>query len=280
MNANIRCLIAACNRANVKYEILHESNNVVAVETHDGPALFANLTTPMNSQSAARLCEDKDFSYAAMSPLVQMPRTKAFLNPEVHEKYQEYVFYGNIPDITLAIEGAFQFPLIVKRNRGSRGSNVFRVCDHHELNKALATIFNQASKHYDYVALAQAHIDIKKEYRAIFLDGEYVFAYEKDTSSATFQGNLSPAYWDGTKAVLVKNKEIIGQLDKLMQPVFKTFNIPFCGADILLDGGGAMWMIEINSAPDFHFIVSDKGTAVVEELYSRMLDKLTARSAK
>lgn len=280
MNANIRCLISACKKANVRYKILHESKNVVTLKTPRGCALFANWTTPLNSHSVSRLCEDKDFSYAALSPLVRMPRTEAFLNPEVDKKYQDYVSHPSTAEIVFAVEESFEYPLIVKRNRGSHGSNVFRVSNRPQLTEAIAAVFNQESRYYDYVVLAQEDIEIEREYRAIFLDGEYVFAYEKDTTGATFTGNLSPFYRDGTKAIRVKSKKVMRELDEFMQPVFANFDIPFCGADIALDGKGRLWMIEINSAPGFHHFVRDEGPAEVEELYARMLEKLAAGSLK
>ena len=97
-----------------------------------------------------------------------MPKTKSYLSPYCDERYSQYIENKTISDIIIDIENNFTYPMIIKKNRGSWGTNVFKVTNKISLEKALLTIFNENSNSYDYIALAQSCIDIQNEYRAIF----------------------------------------------------------------------------------------------------------------
>jgi glutathione synthase/RimK-type ligase-like ATP-grasp enzyme len=279
MNANIQALISACQRLGVTYRVLHPDGNLVSVTTPGGDRLFANWTTPLTDQATARLCGDKDYAYTVLSQTVRMPRTKAFLNPQVDESYQAYVHCPSLEHIATDID--FQFPVILKRNRGSHGSNVFKVDDSTALRAALVIIFDQHSKHYDYVALAQEYIEITAEYRAVFLLGQLIFAYLKDTRAAEYIGNLSPFRWSGSRAVLESDPDQLARLSHWVMPCFQQYSIPYAGVDVAIDPQGVYWILELNSAPGFHFLVRDGGRATVEHLYERiLLDGLGCISAK
>ncbi|MFM6350053.1 MAG: alpha-L-glutamate ligase, partial [Dolichospermum sp.] len=96
-----------------------------------------------------------------------MPRTLSFISPYCDEKYLEYLEFSSIDKIIAEIERNFVLPVIIKRNRGSGGNNVFKCTDLLEVCNALEHIFNVNSKNYDYVALVQEPIHIVKEYRSV-----------------------------------------------------------------------------------------------------------------
>jgi glutathione synthase/RimK-type ligase-like ATP-grasp enzyme len=274
MNRNIQALTAACDRLGIPYQSHHKTNNLISVEINGRSYPFVNWTTPLNPQSVMQLCQDKDYFYSFYNDVVSMPKTLSFLNPYSDEKYAQYLDSATIFGIIEQIEEVFSYPLIVKKNRGSWGTNVFKAVNRRSLEKGLLDIFNVSSSHFDYIGLAQEFIDIEVEYRAIFLNGEYQFAYEKNIDKAEFAGNLSPLHWEGSKALYVKDDTVKNKLITFSSPIFAKLMIPFCGLDIAQDKQGKLWLIEANSSPGFDHIVKHEGNEPVIQLYEKILEKL------
>ena len=276
MNTNIRILKQVCQEAGVDYQELHGDGNLISLKTPKGVKLFVNRATPLNSESIADICEDKGFCYALLGDSLPMPLTKAYLDPQTDEKYKPYLHHDSIDNICDDIERYFKFPLIVKKNRGSFGCHVFRVDNPSRLRDRLMAIFDATSKNYDYIALAQAHVDISSEYRAVFFRGKLIFAYLGDTSQAQFSGNLSPFYWTGAKAILVEDSELLGRLEQTIAPALLRHGILYAGVDVVEDTQGQLWVLELNSSPGFDSFVRDCGDDAVSTLFRVILDRLMA----
>ncbi len=276
MNRNIESLVMACNNLGVAYNFYHTTKNLVGVVVAGREWLFTNWATPLNRQSVVQLCQDKDYFYNYYKDIVRMPKSMAFLNPYGDAKYERYLEQRSIYEIIESVEENLEYPLIVKKNRGSWGTNVFKVESRQELEQALLAIFNMSSASFDYVALVQEFIEIEKEFRAIFLDGELVFAYEKIVEGAEFKDNLSPLHWEGSRALFVTDNEEIEAIKRLCRPMFKKLVIPFCGLDIVKSRSGEYVLIEANSSPGFDHIVKHQGYEQVVGLYERILKRLGA----
>lgn len=274
MNRNIEALIAACDRLGLPTQSHHRTGNLISVVVNGRSYPFVNWTTPFNPQSVMKLCQDKDYFYTFYQDVVQMPQTVSFLNPYTDDKYAEYLSSNTIFGIVEQIETAFSYPLIVKKNRGSWGSNVFKVANRRELEKGLLDIFNMSSSRFDYIGLAQAFIDVAVEYRVVFLQGEYQFAYEKIEGDGEFAENLSPLHTEGSKAQYVTDEAIQKGLTNFCAPLFNKLMIPFCGLDIARDKQGELWLIEANSSPGFDHIIKHEGDERVVQLYETMLRQL------
>lgn len=274
MNQNLKCLIKACESLNIVYSIDHETNNLITVTKDNFRYIFLNLGTPLNSQSAAQLCLDKGFFYSYFKDHINIPKTISFLYPYCYEKYYEkYLKQDTIYKIIKEIKASLSYPLIVKKNRGSSGTNVFSINNQRELEKGLLTIFNENSASFDYICLAQEKIDILTEYRVIYLYGEYQFAYKKDIENANFTGNLSPLHWEGAEISLVTKSEA-NKLKEFCVPMFNHFSIPYCGLDVVLDRKGKFWLIEANSSPSFGHFIKSQGDSLVVDLYKSILSQL------
>jgi glutathione synthase/RimK-type ligase-like ATP-grasp enzyme len=180
MLTNIKMLIAACKKSSIAYEILHPNQNVVKVKFGDREYYFTNYSTPLTPQSVAEIFKDKQYFYQIFQDVVQMPRTISFISPYCDAKYLEYLKFPSSDKIIAEIEKNFELPVILKRNRGSGGNNVFKCANLTEIRNALDRIFNVNSKNYDYVALVQEPINIVKEYRSVCLNQEQIVLYEKD----------------------------------------------------------------------------------------------------
>lgn len=275
MNANLKALIKACQQLGFDYKLYHDTQNIVEVSIKNNSYLFVNWSTPLNSNSFDWLCRDKDYFYTVFNENISMPRTQAFLTPDCPEKYKQYLTQKDLWEILAVIGETFTYPLIVKKNRGSLGKNVFKVNNESELVEAIAKIFDVNNKEFDYIALAQDYLHIKKEYRVVFVNGQLSFAYEKNTDSAQFLGNISPLHWDGAKAILVEDQLLANQIKQFCAPIFTKMAIPFCGLDIAIDDQNKWWLIEANSSPGFDYIIANAGETPVIRMYETMLKFLS-----
>ena len=274
MLTNIRMLVEACKKSSTAYEILHLNQNVVKVKLSDREYYFTNYSTPLTPQSVAEVFKDKQYFYQIFQDVVQMPRTISFISPYCDAKYLEYLEFTSIDKIIAEIEIKFELPVILKRNRGSGGNNVFKCGDLHQVRDALDRIFDINSKNYDYVALVQEPINIIKEYRSVCLNQEQIVLYEKDISQAEFMGNLSPLHWEGAIAKSVNDAPVIQAIDQFIKPIFQKMAIAYVGLDIALDDQGKYWLIEANSHPNFDIFIRDNGEEAIVRLFQKILEYL------
>ena len=274
MNRNISALVKACSNLNLPYDTHHSTENLVSVTIANKKYLFLNWTTPLNPQSVMQLCQDKDYFFSFYRNVVKMPKTTAFLNPYSDEKYEKYLNQKTVFEIINQVESVHEYPIIVKKNRGSWGTNVFKVENRRKLEKGFLDIFNLNSASFDYVGLSQDYIEIETEFRVIFLNGEYQFAYKKVTDNAVFKDNLSPLHWEGAKAKIVTSHDEIEKLKSFCAPIFDKLMIPFCGLDVVKDKAGEYWLIEANSSPGFDYIIEHEGPGIVISLYENILSAI------
>ena len=279
MNQNLLCLVKACQRSGADYAVRHSTKYIVDLIIRDQSHLFVNCTTPLNTQSVATFFLDKDFFYTLLNEQVRMPLTIPFLDPDGDQKYQRFISHNSIKKIVGAIEAHFDYPLIIKKNKGRRGEHVFKVDSPATASDALETIFCQQSPAYDHVALAQRFIPIRNEYRAIFLDGELVFAYEKCVAPEPTTENISPLHHQGAKALQIHDPQLLAAMRDFCRPMFQRLPGLFCGIDLALDQHNEWWMIEANASPGFDYFVADQGDQAVVGLYQKIIAYLqrTAR---
>ncbi|MEH2415103.1 ATP-grasp domain-containing protein [Nostoc sp.] len=274
---NVSLLLQACENLNISYEIIHPAENLIKIKLNNKPHYFCNYSTPLINQAVAHLIKDKEYTYHVLKEKVKLPRTLGFLSPFCEIEYKLYLKFPTIQDIVLEIKNKFEIPVIVKRNSGARGHNVFLCHNLDEIETALNKIFNINLKNYDYVALAQEIIQIKFEYRAIFLNKELVLLYEKDISDAKFAGNLSPLHWDGAKAKYINDPQILSEIANVAKPVFEELDLDYAGLDIVLDRDNQYWLIEINSNPNFSIFTRDNGNEHVLKVFEKMLISLASK---
>ncbi|MHC5598198.1 MAG: ATP-grasp domain-containing protein [Nostoc sp.] len=274
---NISLLLKACENLNISYEILHPAENLIKVKLNHKHYYFCNNTIPLINQAVAHLVKDKEYTYHVLKEKVKLPRTQGFLSPFCDIEYKIYLKFPTIQDIVLEIKEKFETPVIVKRNSGARGHNVFLCQNIDEIETALKEIFNINNKKYDYVALAQELIHIKSEYRAVFVNQELVLLYEKDISDAKFAGNLSPLHWDGAKAKYINDPQILSDIANFAKPIFEELDLDYAGLDIVLDRDHQYWLIEINSHPNFSIFTRDNGEEYVLRIFEKMLISLASK---
>ncbi|MDZ8260082.1 ATP-grasp domain-containing protein [Nostoc sp. ChiQUE01b] len=274
---NVSLLLKACKNLNISYEIIHPAENLIKIKLNNKLHYFCNYSTPLINQAVAYLIKDKEYTYHVLKKKIKLPRTVGFLSPFCDIEYKIYLKFSTIQDIVLEIKENFETPVIVKRNSGASGHNVFLCHNQHEIETALKEIFNINFKKYDYVALAQEFIHIKSEYRAVFLNKELVLTYEKDISNATFTGNLSPLHWNGAKAKYINDPQILSEIANFAKPVFEELDLDYGGLDIVLDRDNQYWLIEINCHPQFSIFTRDNGEEPVLKIFEKMLISLASK---
>jgi glutathione synthase/RimK-type ligase-like ATP-grasp enzyme len=274
MLTNIEILLAACEELNIPYEILHPSQNLIRIKHRGENYYFVNYMMPFNSASIAQIFKDKEYTYQLLNGKINTPKTLGFVSPHCQEKYKKYLTFPDIESIVLEVNKNFALPMILKRNRGAGGNNVFLCETREQIKEALEIIFNIDSKDYDYVALAQEYIEISHEYRAVFCKKKLVLLYEKDKSHAKFAGNLSPLHWEGAKAKHIINPYLMSEIEDFVKPVFAEMAINYAGFDIALDKKGQYWLIEINSTPNYDIFMRDNDRQIVVTMFKGILDSL------
>lgn len=274
---NISLLLQACENLNINYEIIHPAQNLIKIKLNRKPHYFCNYSTPLINQAVAQIIKDKEYTYHVLNKKVKLPRTSGFISPFCDIQYKIYLKFPTIQDIVLEIKENFETPVIVKRNSGSNGHNVFLCQNKDEIENALKEIFNINLKKYDDVAIAQEFIDIKSEYRAVFLNKGLVLLYEKDITDAKFVGNLSPLHWDGAKAKYINDPQILSEIANFARPVFEELDLDYGGLDIGLDRDNEYWLIEINSHPNYSIFTRDNGKEHVLKIFEKMLISLASK---
>ncbi|QSJ18505.1 ATP-grasp domain-containing protein [Nostoc sp. UHCC 0702] len=275
MNNNIRLLIEACKELNICFEILHPTQNLLSIMINHKYFYFYNSCTPfITDSSIGRMFKDKDYTYYLLKNRINMPKSKAFLSPFSETTLKKYLLFEDITSILKEIQKDFLMPLIIKRNSGSGGTNVFLCQNEEEIKLSLKQIFDIKSKNSDDIALAQEYIDIAHEYRAIIFNNELLLLYEKSKAEAKFVGNLSPLHWEGAKAVHITEKKVISAIENFIKPIFQEIAITYGGFDIALDKNGKYWLIEINSCPKFDLFIRDNSEAIIIEMLKKMLNSL------
>ena len=217
MRQDFTVLIELCKEKNIPFRIIHDSGNIVEIKSNTGAAyLFIMGATPFDSNSVVSLCKDKEFFYNYYKDAIDMPKTKGFLNPNCAQEWKNYLKFSSMEEVIKDSEKNFSYPFIAKMNKGSQGKCVFKVHNRDEFTTALNEIYKE-----DYVALLQDCIDIKSEYRVIYLNKKLMFAYKKNNEHAVFTGNLSPLHFEGAFAEIVENQNLLNAFDKFVQPMLK-----------------------------------------------------------
>lgn len=272
MVRKIALFIKACEKLDIPYETFHSSQSLMRIKL-DKYYYFVNNGTPFNSEAINELFKDKQYTYLLFKDKINTPRCIGFLSPFCQEEYKQYLVYQNLAEITAQVTKHFALPVIVKKNRGWGGNNVFLAKTVEDIRGAFSEIFDVNSKKVDYVALAQEYIDIIHEYRVIIYQNEILLVYEKDKSQAKFTGNLSPLHWDGAIALHITDETLIREIKDFIEPIFSEMMINYAGFDIARDEDGKLWLIEINGTPNYNIFIRDNGEDIIVTMFQTILSR-------
>jgi len=269
---NTKCLKQACDNLGIKYSILDEFGNWISVHL-DRDYHFVNSMSAFNNDSIFYICKDKGFTSSFLSEELKTPKTKSYLDPSCAPAYQKYVKFDSTEKIVEDIQNTFEFPLMIKMNAGFQGQNVFACQDKGEVKEAIEKIYNQNSRHYDKVLIAQEMINIEREFRLIRFRNKTLLAYEK-TTDHKLKLDPSPFKNEGSKAVIIDDIQLVESLNNFLDKSKSLKQVEYCGADLVIDDKGDIWLIELNTNAGFNYFVRDNGEEPLVKMYETILKDL------
>lgn len=264
----------------VPYHFVDSEEVVIAIPSvREGQTYFIiNTILGVNSESDTKLCLDKAYTYDVLHTVVRMPKTTKYLDPE--GPYEAYRKHSTYQEVITAIQSSHSLPIIVKKNAGSLGSNVYCCQTEQAVEAAVLSVFNQHAKQYDHICLAQDLVPIQHEWRVLMYQGKLQFMYLKDTSQAAYSGNLSPLHWQNSSAQLVTDSKLEKRIEAFLRPIFSVWNLPYAGFDVVEDAAGALWLIEINSHPMFSIYLRDNDATPLMQMYRKILGDICGKKEK
>ncbi|MCF6184047.1 MAG: hypothetical protein L3J56_05385 [Bacteroidales bacterium] len=262
----------ACQELDLKFSYVTKNKNVLAIHLSKKDHFIINSNLGLITSTQAHLCQDKAYQYELLNGVINIPTTISYLDP--HSKYKEFAKFNSHQEISDNIESIFSFPIVVKKNTGTEGENVYLCNDKQELIKSIKTIFNKQDYLYDHVLIAQKYIKINNEYRAIFYKGKLELLYEKDINKATFTGNLSPLHYEGAKAIEINNLDFKKKISQFITPIFTKLDLTYAGFDVVIDNEDKLSLIEINSVPGFTHYLKDNKEDKLLNLFKKILEDL------
>lgn len=274
METRTRLILEAAESLGIQAQSLHPDGNVFRLYSGERQVFLANGRGDWLGQAEGLICQDKGFQYELAKDLDIYPRSQSFLDPFVGEEYQEYVHFHSYEEIVAEIESSFDYPVIIKPNRGSRGNLVSQCISRDEVLQSVQMIFDHNSSAYDYVVLAQEYLDVRAEYRVICIAGKITLLIYKDVEQAEFVGNLSPLHWDGAVPRVSTDETLIGVIQAVLDPLFEKFPIRYVGLDVVLTQGGEWNVIEMNSHPGFGVFIEHNGESEVVRVYRELLSEV------
>ncbi len=279
MEKNILCLTAACRQLGLCFDYIDQDHNVVRIILNGAAYYFQLNRTPFNAESVAGICKDKYHTYRLLKDCVRCPKTLSFLSYRVDERYTDYLQYHSAPEIVAVVEAELRYPLIIKSNSGSFGSNVFLCQQTDDTQTAIERIFDKNSHLYDYIVLAQEFIPTRQEYRLVCYKQTPVLAYTRSANPSTFNAR----YWEsasGSAATLIGQNELIDELGAFVRPVYRALALGFVGFDIVRSVNNRLYLLELNSGPRFDHVIHTNGPGPVIAMYKAVLSAWMADKSR
>lgn len=272
-NSNMRCLVEACKQLGIACTARDSIGNWITVHLSTD-LQFVRSKTPFNSSSMDTIFRDKEYSYRLLHSEIKTPETVGYLDPHVEEQWQPLVTFKTIDEIQKDIVQRFGVPVIVKRNSGAQGDNVFMATTPEQVTQALESIFDKNKISYDSVAIAQPYVAIAREYRVLWFRGQMMLVYEKVTTQGK-PVSLSPLANPGSLTRIIPLDDPVSlQIRSFLEssPTIRGFE--YCGFDVAIDTSGAFWVIEVNGWPGTMKLTRDNGDGPLIAVYKKILVQL------
>ena len=265
---NTKYLTKACEELSFPYEVLDKNGNFIKIKDQ----YFVNGRMPFNNGSLDTIARDKDFTHKLLENQILMPKSVSYINPDCDQKYSSYIQYKNLDEILDNVEENFNYPVVVKMNRGRMGIHVYKCEDRGSVKESLEKIFNQNQQNYDYISLVQEYIEIEKEYRAIWFKGDIILLYEKRCT--TKDNSQSPFHNTDSKAIFIDDQDKKNDILDFLSLSKDLKNFEYLGIDIAETKNGGKILLEINTQPAFNFFARDNNVEILVEMYKKIINTL------
>lgn len=158
------------------------------------------------------------------------------------------------------VEGQLSFPCVIKKP-GSKGKQVWKVKDHHELLEKLSID--------DQHAIIQEYLPNDHDFRVFVQDGKIIAVIKRNTADG-FYNNVS----QGGKAEVA---EITKEEADVCILAAKLSGLKVAGVDFVRHNGNP-YIFEVNKNPQIVLFDNAVGTNITEEITSNIVAKLLSQN--
>ena len=207
-----------------------------------------------NKASAIEACDDKALTYINLKE-TDIPMPVTFNAPLTFEdKYPDYTFL-------LQMENKIGYPMIIKKNKGSFGNEVFLAKD---FGEAAGIIENIGPNEF----IVQQFVEPSKGKSArLQVVGDEVITSMKLTNEEDFKSNVTGG---GQMEKYEPSDEEIAMALKACE----VLELDFAGVDIIWDENDKPLLCEINSNAHFKNIFDCTGVNVADAIFKYILKKI------
>jgi dihydrofolate synthase/folylpolyglutamate synthase len=267
---SLACLSMAAEEEGFALEAASEDGNLLVVRGLKRPTYFLRNKHPFNDYVTAILAEDKAYQYELFTDAgLPLPLSLKVFNPLADERFNRYRTHTSVDDVVSEVEDRFDYPVVVKRNRGSMAQGVYLERNHETLRTRLSQLF-ESSGLLQNVTLIQAYV-LGPEYRAVVGDGRLLLAYEKQGPiDEEITDDLNPLHHQGGRAVRVDDSNLLKALREIAESLYEVLPLGFCAID-LIAGEGGLVILEVNPNPVCYFYNSEYGREDFVRIYRDLL---------
>ncbi|MBR2213455.1 MAG: RimK family alpha-L-glutamate ligase [Eubacterium sp.] len=207
-----------------------------------------------NSADAIEACDDKSLTFIKLKD-TDIPMPVTFNAPLCFEsKYPDYTFL-------LQMENKIGYPMIIKKNEGSFGNEVFLAKD---FNEAAGIVESLGPNSF----IIQEYIEASKGKSArLQVVGDEVITAMKLTNEEDFKSNV-------TGGGSMEKYEPTDQEKEIALKACKKLGLDFAGVDIIWKENGEPLLCEINSNAHFKNIFDCTGVDAAEAIIDYILEKI------
>ncbi len=154
----------------------------------------------------------------------------------------------------------WEYPVIVKHERGSQGKSVRKIENRDELKEYLERI-NEKNVG---MMLWQKYLPTRWDLRVIVIDGKAIGAMKRSAKGGEFRSNFSLGGDVNVWQLSDKERD-------LSERVAKVCNLDYCGVDIMKDEEGSDYILEVNRQCQFKGFEQATGINVARKVVEMMI---------
>lgn len=169
-----------CNEQNIKQKML-SYGWIRELQKENQKHYIIRYQFDLNSSISYKIAKDKFATYEILkSNNVPTIEHKMIFNPATRSEYYENKFIEEAKEILLKNNNK----LVIKANDSSEGKDVYLCTNEKEIEEVINRLFEEKNN----TLSACPYLDIKLEYRAVFLCGEIIYIYKKRKPYVTGNG--------------------------------------------------------------------------------------------
>ena len=154
----------------------------------------------------------------------------------------------------------WEYPVIVKHERGSQGKSVRKIENRDELKEYL----ERNNEKNVGMMLWQKYLPTRWDLRVIVIDGKAIGAMKRSAKGGEFRSNFSLGGDVNVWQLSDKERD-------LSERVAKVCNLDYCGVDIMKDEEGSDYILEVNRQCQFKGFEQATGINVARKVVEMMI---------